>query len=151
MIAASKDAPANGSDCTRARTAGVEGQLVRKRVSISPALSTPTGRWPRSISARVSGMPLPQPASSTRDPGAIASDTASTSGTPVRSRRSDAYHSAIRSYSRIALAHRLLDVRDLDRGRRRHVLVPGVRDQDHVLEADADVFVRDRHRGLDRE
>src|SRR5438874_174854 len=47
------------------------------------------------------GIPLPQPTSRTREPSGIDDARAVASGTPVSSTLSDAYHSAIRSYSRI--------------------------------------------------
>src|SRR3954470_13921564 len=65
-------------------------------------LSRPTTRWPALSNASVRGMPLPQPMSRTQDPGTIDDARAVTSATPVSSTRSDAYQSAIRSYSRIS-------------------------------------------------
>jgi hypothetical protein len=46
------------------------------------------------------GIPLPQPTSRTNDPRGMDDASAVASGTPVSSTRSDANHSAIRSYSR---------------------------------------------------
>src|SRR5579883_2807304 len=50
-----------------------------------------------------------------------------------------------------AVGHELLDIGDLDGDELREILVAGLRDQQHVFEAQAEVQVFDAHLGLDGE
>lgn len=48
-------------------------------------------------------------------------------------------------------SHQLFNLRDLDWDKRRQILVTGFSNQDHVLQSDAYMFIRNCHRRFDRE
>ncbi len=82
-IAPSKVRPPKSHVSMGAHIVGTSGKLRLNRSSMSGELSTANTRQPRAISARVSGTPLPHPASSTHAPRGRLATSASTSGTPT--------------------------------------------------------------------